>query len=109
MDGCLVLCRKPIDCSIDFTEAAHSCRVAHFARAHAGLDQSANLCGNRALPGALDLFAGIAFVKSEAVTDGTRVTLCLRSDKFAHIIDREVRSFVAVIDDPATPIGAKPI
>jgi hypothetical protein len=104
-----VLCRKALDCLTDFTEAAHSRRIPHFARAHAGLDQSANRCGNRALPGALDLFAGIAFAKSEAVTDRTRVTLCFRSDKFAHIIDSQACSFVSVIDDPATRIGAKAI
>ena len=104
-----MLCRKPIDCSIDFTEAAHSCRVAHFARAHAGLDQSANRCGNRALPGALDLFASIAFAKSEAVTDRSLVTLSLCSDKFPKIIDGEARSLISVIDDGAMRFSAEAI
>src|SRR5258707_724628 len=107
-DGCLVLCRKALDCLIDFTETTYSCWIPHLAGAHAGLDQSANRCGNRALPGALDLFASIAFAKSEAVTNRTRVTFYFRSNRFPKVIDGEARSFVAVIDDRAIRFSAEP-
>src|SRR5260370_33919955 len=108
-DGCLVLCRKALDCLIDFTETTYSCWIPHLAGAHAGLDQSANRCGNRALPGALDLFASIAFAKSEAVTNRTRVTLYFLSNRFPKVIDGEARSFVAVIDDRAIRFSAEAI
>ncbi len=104
-----MLCQKPIDCSIDFTEATHSRRIPHFARAHADLDQSANRCGNRALPGALGLFAGIAFGKPEAVADWSLVTLRFCCNKFPKIMDGEARSFVSVIDDGAMRFSAEAV
>jgi len=58
------------------------------------------------LPGALDLFASIAFAKSEAVTNRTCVTLYFRSDRFPKVIDGEARSFVSVIDDGAMGFSA---
>src|SRR5260370_22994751 len=94
---------------MEFTETTCSCWIPPLAGAHAGLEQSANRCGSRALPGALDLFASTAFAKSEAVTNRTRVTLYFRSDRFPKVIDGEARSFVAIIDDRAIRFSAEAI
>ena len=104
-----VLHRKMLYCSVDLTETAHACWIAHFASAHSGLDQLADLLRDRARSSASDLFAGVALCETKAVADGSPVARCFCANSLANLVDCEPYSVLTEIDDRAIWIRTETI